>query len=154
MYMTIHYGVDSASGTKGKPISEVSSALSYGMLVGARGNSGVILSQLFNGMSQSLESDSIVNVDELMEALIRGYKVAYESVVKPVEGTILTVTRDGAEGIRSQINRSVSFESMLSMYIAEMKKSLALTPELLPVLKKRGWWTAEQLVTFILLKEC
>ncbi len=136
MRLTLENGL--ASALSDDDLGAYLKRVNSGMLLGARGNSGVILSQLFNGMSQSLESDSIVNVDELMEALSRGYKVAYESVVKPVEGTILTVTRDGAEGIRSQINRSVSFESMLSMYIAEMKKSLALTPELLPVLKEAG----------------
>lgn len=136
MRLTLEHGIVNSPSNDdlGAYLKKVNS----GMLYGARGNSGVILSQLFNGMSQSLERDSIVNVKELMDALIKAYKVAYESVVRPVEGTILTVTRDGAEKIKDQINRSVSFETMLSMYLAEMRKSLAFTPELLPVLKESG----------------
>ncbi len=109
-----------------------------GMLLGARGNSGVILSQLFSGLAESLERDSIVNVDEFRDALVQAYKTAYKSVIKPVEGTILTVAREGIEQIKHQISRRITFETELSMYIAQMRKSLKLTPELLPVLKDAG----------------
>ncbi len=112
--------------------------LSEGMLLGARGNSGVILSQFFKGFSVELSRCAQAGVGELRNALIRGYRTAYNAVVKPAEGTILTVTREGIEHIRGQITRSATVEQLLSMYIAEMKKSLALTPELLPVLKEAG----------------
>ncbi len=112
--------------------------LSGGMLLGARGNSGVILSQFFKGYYTELSRCAQVGVGELRNALIRGYRTAYSAVVKPAEGTILTVTREGIEHIRGQINRSTTIEQLLSMYVAEMKKSLAMTPELLPVLKEAG----------------
>lgn len=112
--------------------------LSEGMLLGARGNSGVILSQFFKGFYTELARCPQAGVGELRNALIRGYRVAYNAVVTPAEGTILTVTREGIEHIRPQINRTTTVEQLFSMYIAEMKKSLALTPELLPVLKEAG----------------
>ena len=110
--------------------------LSEGMLFGARGNSGVILSQLFSGFYQELSRCSAANVGDLRNAFIRAYRVAYRAVVCPVEGTILTVTREGIERTRNQIDRNTSVETLLSIYIAEMKRSLAETPELLPVLKE------------------
>lgn len=112
--------------------------LSHGMLLGARGNSGVILSQLFKGMSDELERDGIVNAGELRNALIRAYKTAYAAVVRPVEGTMLTVAREGIENIRSQVRRGTTCDIVLSMYLAEMKKSVTHTPELLPELKEAG----------------
>ena len=113
-------------------------AFSEGLLFGARGNSGVILSQIFNGFYQELSRCSAANVGDLRNAFIRGYRVAYRSVVCPVEGTILTVAREGIERTRSQIDRGTSVETLLSIYLAEMKQSLAQTPELLPVLKESG----------------
>lgn len=110
--------------------------LSEGMLYGARGNSGVILSQFFCGMYKELSGDELIGPGELRNGLIMGYKAAYKAVLKPVEGTILTVCREGIENIRSQINRNSSIESILSMYIAEMKKVLSFTPEMLSVLKE------------------
>lgn len=113
-------------------------AFSQGLLYGARGNSGVILSQIFNGFYQELSRCAAANVGDLRNAFIRGYRVAYRSVVCPVEGTILTVAREGIEHARNQIDRGTSVETLLSIYLAEMKKSLAETPELLPVLKESG----------------
>ncbi len=112
--------------------------LSSGMLLGARGNSGVILSQIFKGIFMELQHAGTIVPENLLNAFIRGYKQAYASVVRPVEGTILTVAREGAENIRSQVDRSTTFETLLSMYIAEMRKSLARTPDILPVLKEAG----------------
>lgn len=111
-------------------------SLSQGMLLGARGNSGVILSQFFKGFYTELARCTWIGPGELRNGLIRGYRCAYESVVKPVEGTILTVTREGIEHIRGQITRNSTTEEILSMYIAEMRKSLSYTPEILPVLKE------------------
>ena len=112
--------------------------LSEGMLLGARGNSGVILSQFFKGFFTELARCSLLGVGEIRNGLVRGYRTAYSAVVKPAEGTILTVTREGIEHIRSQLNRSTTVEQLLAMYIAEMKKTLAMTPEMLPVLKESG----------------
>ena len=112
--------------------------LSEGMLLGARGNSGVILSQFFKGFYLELARCPLVGVGELRNGLIRGYRNAYNAVVNPVEGTILSVTREGIEHIRSQITRSTTIEQVLSMYLGEMKKTLSMTPEMLPVLKEAG----------------
>ena len=113
-------------------------ALSEGMLMGARGNSGVILSQLFNGLYRELAHCKAANPKDMAEALIRAYKQAYASVVHPVEGTILTVAREGIEHIRPQIDRSTTIETLLSMYVAEMRKTLSHTPEMLDALKDAG----------------
>lgn len=112
--------------------------LSNGMLLGARGNSGVILSQIFKGIFLELTHCGYVNPGELRNAFIRGYKVAYAAVVQPAEGTILTVAREGIEHIRQQVDRSTTIERLLSMYLAEMRKTLSYTPEMLPALKEAG----------------
>ena len=112
--------------------------LSAGMLLGARGNSGVILSQLFKGIYLALARDGIANPREMKEALIRGYRTAYSAVVNPVEGTILTVAREGIENTKNQIYGDISFKTFFSIYLAEMNKSLERTPELLADLKEAG----------------
>ncbi len=112
--------------------------LSEGMLLGARGNSGVILSQLFKGMKQELSRHALIGPGEMRNALVRSYRVAYSAVVQPVEGTILTVAREGIEHIRGQITRTTGIDTLLSMYIAEMRKTLSYTPEMLGVLKEAG----------------
>lgn len=113
-------------------------SLSDGMLLGARGNSGVLLSQFFSGFANELVRSPIIGPGELRAGLIRGYRAAYDAVVHPVEGTILSVMREGIEHIRTQITRNSSIESILSMYIAEMRKTLSFTPEMLSVLKEAG----------------
>lgn len=112
--------------------------VSEGMLLGARGNSGVILSQIFKGMYLELSRCAAATPGDLRNALIRAYKVAYASVVQPVEGTMLTVAREGVEHIRTQVDRSTTIETLLSMYAAEMRKTLSYTPEMLDVLKDAG----------------
>ncbi len=107
-----------------------------GMLLGARGNSGVILSQLFKGMSNYYLSKGMSNPGELREALINAYRTAYKSVINPVEGTILTVAREGIESIKDQIRGDITIEKTFELYIKAMNKSLKHTPELLPVLKE------------------
>ncbi len=112
--------------------------LNDGLLLGARGNSGVILSQIFRGIYQYLARCSAANCGDMRNALMQGYKTAYQAVVQPVEGTILTVAREGIEHIRNQIDRGTTMETLFSMYVAEMKKSLANTPEMLSILKSSG----------------
>lgn len=112
--------------------------LSAGMLWGARGNSGVILSQLFKGFADELVRCGIANVREVCDALVRAYRTAYRSVVHPVEGTILTAAREGIENIKSQFGRGSVVNDVFSLYLAEMRKSLEHLPELLPVLKEAG----------------
>lgn len=112
--------------------------LTEGMLLGARGNSGVILSQIFAGMSSYLSRCAAASVGDLRNALTQGYRTAYSAVVKPKEGTILTVAREGIERIRPSIDRNTSIETLLTMYLYQMKESLNNTPELLPELKAAG----------------
>ncbi|MGI6264441.1 MAG: DAK2 domain-containing protein [Acutalibacteraceae bacterium] len=112
--------------------------LSEGMLLGARGNSGVILSQFFHGFAAELSRSAYIGPGEMRSGLIRGYRTAYQAVVHPVEGTILSVAREGIEHIRGQITRTTSIDSILAMYVAEMKRTLSRTPEMLPVLKEAG----------------
>ena len=112
--------------------------LCEGMLLGARGNSGVILSQFFKGAYLELQRCAAATPGDLRNALVRAYKVAYASVARPAEGTILTVTREAAEHIRTQVNRSTTIETLLAMYVAAMRKILAATPDMLPVLKEAG----------------
>lgn len=112
--------------------------LSRGMLLGARGNSGVILSQIFKGFSDELAGVGVANPSEIKNALIRAYKTAYAAVIRPVEGTLLTVAREGIENVKEQIVGGITAEQTFSLYLAAMKKSQQNTPELLPVLKESG----------------
>ena len=136
MRMTLENGIRCAN--TGKALNEYLKALSSGMLLGARGNSGVILSQLFKGIYLELSRYASATAVELRNAFIRGYRVAYESVIKPVEGTILTVAREGIEQTVQQHRRLTDIETLLTSYVANMEISLASTPELLPVLKEMG----------------
>ena len=136
MCMTLSHGVENAESSTDANVYLKS--LSVGMLLGARGNSGVILSQFFYGFSQELARCPVIGPGELRSGLIRGYRVAYEAVLQPVEGTILSVAREGIEHIRAQITRNSGIDVILSMYIAEMHKTLSQTPEMLPVLKEAG----------------
>lgn len=113
-------------------------ALNDGMLMGARGNSGVILSQIIKGIYTELARQKTISIAGMRNAFISGYREAYRSVSHPAEGTILTVARESIENIRRQLTRNTSFEAMFSMYLSEMKKSLDYTPNLLDVLKQAG----------------
>ena len=134
MRLTIEHGYKVAKPNRhlGQYLKDVAS----GMLLGARGNSGVILSQLFKGMSNYYISKGMSNPGELREALISAYKTAYKSVLNPVEGTILTVAREGIENIKEQIRGDITIEETLRLYIDEMNRSLERTPDLLPTLKE------------------
>ena len=112
--------------------------LSGGMLLSARGNSGVILSQLFKGLYLELARCSAATTEDMRNALIRAYQVAYAAVINPVEGTMLTVAREGIENIKSFITRSLPLDRLFIMYLAEMSRVLERTPEMLPVLKESG----------------
>lgn len=119
-------------------LSEYLNELSSGMLLGARGNSGVILSQIFKGISLELSRRPAANHVELRNAFIRGYRVAYESVIHPVEGTILTVAREGIDRTSRELRNIRDIETLLERYLAHMEDTLRETPEMLPVLKEMG----------------
>lgn len=138
MRMTIENGVNEIALLDEKNIYEVSKKLSRGMLMGARGNSGVILSQLFRGMSKGLEGMASVTAISLAKAFDSGVKQAYKAVMTPVEGTILTVAREASEKMNLIANSKMSINEFFEEYIAEAKTSLDNTPNLLPVLKEAG----------------
>ena len=138
MYLTLQGGVNELAHVADGSLEEKAHAVAQGMLLGARGNSGVILSQLFYGLSEGLKGLDEVDVAGLADALKTGVKYAYGAVAHPVEGTILTVAREAVESACTQINEETSIQAFFSGYLAEMKKSLERTPELLDVLKQAG----------------
>ncbi len=138
MRMTIENGVSEIASLDEKNIYEVSKRLSRGMLMGARGNSGVILSQLFRGMSKGLEGLSSVSAIGLAKAFSSGVQQAYKAVMTPVEGTILTVAREASEKMSLIANSKMSINEFFDEYLLEAKASLDRTPELLAPLKEAG----------------
>ncbi|RIW36370.1 DAK2 domain-containing protein [Bacillus salacetis] len=119
-------------------IGKVAGALSKGLLMGARGNSGVILSQLFRGFGKSIENKAALNSEEFAEALQTGVETAYKAVMKPVEGTILTVAKDAAKKAVSTAPTESDIVSLMEEVVKEARASLNRTPDLLPVLKEVG----------------
>lgn len=140
MQMTMMAGVKEVSALDSKSIVDVSKILSRGLLMGARGNSGVILSQFFRGVYSEMAKikNGSATVDEFIAALVGGYQMAYRAVMTPVEGTILTVVREAAENVLRERPKLKSVEDVLQCYLIQAQRSLDNTPELLPVLKQAG----------------
>ena len=138
MYLTMQGGFESMQGLTTQTLCEVSHAVAQGMLLGARGNSGVILSQLFYGLAEGLSGLQEATLEQFTYALKEGVKYAYGAVAHPVEGTILTVAREALENACEYIGEQTSLQDFFSCYLLEMKKSLEKTPDLLAVLKEAG----------------
>ncbi|WP_413301362.1 DAK2 domain-containing protein [Bacillus sp. 1P10SD] len=119
-------------------IGKVGVSLSKGLLMGARGNSGVILSQLFRGFSKAVESKAEISAKDFAQALDAGVETAYKAVMKPVEGTILTVAKDSAKKGVQASQKSNDIIAVMEEVVKEAKASLKRTPDLLPVLKEVG----------------
>ena len=119
-------------------IGKVGVSLSKGLLMGARGNSGVILSQLFRGFSKSIEQKDSITAQEFANALQFGVETAYKAVMKPVEGTILTVAKDAAKKAVQSAENNTDITVVMADVVKEAKASLNRTPDLLPVLKEVG----------------
>lgn len=119
-------------------IGNVGKHFSKGLLMGARGNSGVILSQLFRGFSKAIETKDEISADEFIEALKQGVNTAYKAVMKPVEGTILTVAKDAGKKAEEFNEKKASVIDVMTATLEEAKASLKRTPDLLPVLKEVG----------------
>ena len=119
-------------------ISSVADAAASGMLRGARGNSGVILSLLFRGISKGLKDKTVANGAEFAAALELGVKAAYKSVMKPTEGTVLTVSREASEAAVKKAEQTDDIVEIFTALVEAGEESLARTPELLPALKKAG----------------
>lgn len=119
-------------------IGTIGAALAKGLLMGARGNSGVILSQLFRGFARAIETKKEINSSEFAAALQAGVETAYKAVMKPVEGTILTVAKDAAKHAVAISKQETDITRVMEEVVKEAKASLKRTPELLPVLKEVG----------------
>ena len=138
MSRTINGGLSRLDIHDGLTLDKASRMLADGMLMSARGNSGVILSQFFAGIAKGFEGKENADLDDLANALKSGVESAYAAVNKPTEGTILTVAREAAEYAASRITADSTFASFANDYINEMNASLRRTPELLDVLKEAG----------------
>ena len=136
MHQTLLAALNEASKVDSTRIDVVAEAIARGGLVGARGNSGVILSQILHGFSFSLRGKEKATAPDIAEALGNGAKMAYQAVITPVEGTILTVVRKSADGAATQRSRN-----LLRMMVAALKNAftaLQQTTDLLPALKQAG----------------
>lgn len=138
MYRTIESGVAALDRMDSDNLSEVMQALSHGMLLGARGNSGVILSQFFSGMAKGFENREKADCRTIGTALETAVKQAYRAVLTPTEGTILTVAREAVEYAVSRITDKSTITSLFADLTEEMYASLQRTPEFLAVLKEAG----------------
>jgi DAK2 domain fusion protein YloV len=138
MNLSFTTGVNEMNKKDSDNISEVTKALSKGLLMGARGNSGVILSQLFRGFSKHAEEYKDLNTKQFAQALQHGVETAYKAVMKPVEGTILTVAKDAAKVAHKVAKQTDDITELMSEVLREAKASLQRTPDLLPILKQVG----------------
>ena len=138
MSLTFSAGASEIEKLDSTDIYEVAKKLSKGLLMGARGNSGVILSQIFRGVSMAFEGKKEVNAVELAQAFKNGAKVAYKAVMRPVEGTILTVIREASDAVVQYAQEGMEIEDVFSYFVKEAEESLERTHELLPVLKEVG----------------
>ena len=138
MNLTLTSGSKEISNRSDESAAEIAKAFSRGLLMGARGNSGVITSQIFRGFSKGLEDLSEINAIQFSNAMQKGVEVAYKAVVNPVEGTILTVIRESSQYLHEKVKDGMSIEKCLDLMLQEARESLKRTPELLPVLKEAG----------------
>jgi len=138
MYLTIQSAARDAEKVKSQSIGEVALAASMGSLMGARGNSGVLLSQLLRGIAKGLEGLNTANALQIAQALQAGVDTAYKAVMKPVEGTILTVSKETARAALAMAKNGGSLLETLLEAQQKGLKSLAKTPDMLPVLKQAG----------------
>lgn len=137
MNLTLTAGCEELKKKPSSHIGKAADALSKGLLMGARGNSGVILSQLFRGFAKHVHDLEHVNVQQFAGALQQGVETAYKAVVKPVEGTILTVSKEAAKHA-TQYRRGSDLLDLMQEVLGKAKEALARTPEQLAVLKQVG----------------
>ncbi|MBQ1268972.1 MAG: DAK2 domain-containing protein [Clostridia bacterium] len=138
MSLTIQSAVKECNACKTNKMSDIADAVARGALRGARGNSGVILSQIFRGLFQELKKNETVETKHFAKAMAAATEIAYGAVSKPKEGTILTVIRMMGEFATANAGKMKDFEEFLPGILKAGEEALALTPELLPVLKKAG----------------
>lgn len=138
MNLTVTSGSKEIQNRNDDSVSDLALAFSKGLLMGARGNSGVITSQIFRGFAKSLEGKKDITARDLASAFMMAKDVAYKAVMKPVEGTILTVIRESSAALNEHIGKDTSIEGAMDFLLKEALASLQRTPDLLPVLKEVG----------------
>ncbi len=139
MLLTMRSAVDEAGMLNGEPVGIVARSMAYGALMGARGNSGVILSQFWRGFADSLDGKATLDGQALAEALTRATATAYGGLVHPIEGTILTVLRTAAAAATATANEEgADLLGVFESAVQAARETVAATPELLPVLKEAG----------------
>ena len=138
MMMTLQSGWNEIAVTNDDNVGAVFGAVAKGALMGARGNSGVILSQFWRGIARAVEGEPVLTKELYVKALNEARNTAYKGVVRPVEGTILTVLKDTAAEVEAGIDGCRTFEDVFALTVAAADRSVNRTPELLPVLKQAG----------------
>lgn len=138
MNLTISSGAKEIATRNDASVYDVAKAFSRGLLIGARGNSGVILSQIFRGFAQGLKGKIEATAQDISDALLMGKEVAYKAVMRPVEGTILTVIRESSQALADSVYPDMPLDEALDILLKEARESLKRTPNLLPVLKEAG----------------
>lgn len=138
MNLTYTSGIERVIKQHSDTVDEVGEDLAKGLLMGARGNSGVILSQLFRGFAKAIEGKTTIEAQDLANAFQRGIDTAVKAVMKPVEGTILTVARDSAAAGMQKAEQTDDIIEVMTAVLEEAQTSLENTPNLLPVLKEVG----------------
>ena len=138
MNLTISSGAKEIATRNDASVYDVAKAFSRGLLMGARGNSGVILSQIFRGFAQGLKGKIEATAQDISDALLMGKEVAYKAVLRPVEGTILTVIRESSQALADSVYPDMPLDEALDILLKEARESLKRTPNLLPVLKEAG----------------
>ncbi len=137
MVMTLKNGICSIT-QQAESLAKTAHAFANATVFGARGNSGVIVSQFFKGISEGLRDCAEADCAAFSKALDAGCEYAYSSVAKPVEGTILTVIREATDAVRAHVEELQSIDELIDLFLREAKRSLDRTPQLLPILKKAG----------------
>lgn len=138
MTLTIESGAKAVNENNSEAVGDLTESLAKGMLMGARGNSGVITSQLFRGVYKATVGKETLNAQDVADAFTNGVTTAYKAVMKPVEGTILTVARVGAEEGAKKAEETDDVAEVMKAVVEGARKALKSTPDLLPVLKQVG----------------
>ena len=138
MVLTMQAAWDEIANSPEHNVGKIAHAIAHGALMGARGNSGVILSQLWRGFARALDTHELLDASGLVHAFAIGRDTAYKGVVRPVEGTILTVAKDAAAACETAASQTNDLVEMLSLIVPAMDDSVQSTPGLLPVLREAG----------------
>jgi DAK2 domain fusion protein YloV len=138
MVLTMQAAYDEVSISSERNVGKMAHAIAHGALMGARGNSGVILSQLWRGFARALDNQADLDADGLVQAFLAGRDTAYKGVVRPVEGTILTVAKDCAAAAEEAHKETSDLVAILEKVVQAADRSVQTTPDLLPILKEAG----------------